>query len=112
MWRSRAYGNRNCNFVQMAEKEGRKWKSRVGKNGSFIRKIDPEVLKEYVEKHTDHTITEMKQDVGFGISSIWYGLKQLKIPFKKSRYIESAIKMIGINSFVKSKNYTALAFHI
>jgi hypothetical protein len=26
----------------------------AGKNGSFIRKIDPEVLKEYVEKHPDH----------------------------------------------------------
>ncbi|NSM56775.1 hypothetical protein HET73_05105 [Wolbachia endosymbiont of Atemnus politus] len=56
---------------------------KAGKNGGFIRKIDPEVLKEYVKKHPDYTLAEMKQNLGFGINSIWYKLKQLKITFKK-----------------------------
>ncbi|WP_395463208.1 IS630 transposase-related protein [Wolbachia endosymbiont of Cantharis cryptica] len=60
------------------------------KNGSFIRKIDPEVLKEYVKKHPDHTLAEMKQNLGFGISAIWYRLKQLKITLKKSHTISRA----------------------
>jgi putative transposase len=58
-----------------------------GKNGNFIRKIDPKVLKEYVEKHPDHTLAEMKQALGFGINAIWYRLKQLKITLKKSRTV-------------------------
>lgn len=62
----------------------------AGKNGSFIRKIDPEVLKEYVKKHPDHTLAEMKQNLGFGINSIWYRLKQLKITLKKSHILSRA----------------------
>ena len=58
-----------------------------GKNGNFIRKIDPEVLKEYVKKHPDHTLVEMKHNLGFGINSIWYRLKQLGITLKKSHSI-------------------------
>lgn len=60
---------------------------KAGKNGSFIRKIDPEVIKEYVKKYPDHTLAEMKQGLGFGISSIWYRLKKLKITLKKSHVI-------------------------
>ncbi|WP_264338657.1 transposase [Wolbachia endosymbiont (group A) of Cheilosia soror] len=30
------------------------------KSTGFIRKIDPEILKEYVKKHPDHTLAEMK----------------------------------------------------
>lgn len=55
-----------------------------GKNGSFIRKIDPQMLAEYVAKHPDHTLAEMKRNLGFGINSIWYRLKQLGITLKKS----------------------------
>ena len=58
---------------------------RPSKNGNFIRKIDPKMLEEYVKQHPNHTLAEMKQNLGFGISAIWYRLKQLKIPSKKSR---------------------------
>jgi transposase len=61
-----------------------------GKNGHFIRKIDPEILAEYVKKHPDHTLIEIKQNLGFGISSIWYRLKQLKITLKKSHTLPRA----------------------
>lgn len=57
------------------------------KMSSFIRKIDPEMLVEYVKKHPDHTLMEMKQNLGFGISAIWYRLKQLKITLKKSHTV-------------------------
>ncbi|MBD0392256.1 hypothetical protein IC220_07625, partial [Wolbachia endosymbiont of Pentalonia nigronervosa] len=51
------------------------------------------MLADYVKKHPDHTLAEMKQNLGFGISAIWYRLKQLKITLKKkSYYIKSAIK--------------------
>ncbi|MFV0949575.1 hypothetical protein JR312_06195 [Wolbachia endosymbiont of Nasonia giraulti] len=60
------------------------------KNGSFIRKIDPKILEEYVTKNPDHTLAEMKQNLGFGINSIWYRLKQLKITLKKSHTISRA----------------------
>lgn len=50
----------------------------------FVRKINPEVLAEYVKRYPDHTLREMKQNLGFGISAIWYRLKQLKITLKKS----------------------------
>ncbi|WGJ62144.1 IS630 transposase-related protein [Wolbachia endosymbiont of Frankliniella intonsa] len=73
------------------------------KNGSFIRKIDPKILEEYVTKNPDHTLAEMKQNLGFGINSIWYRLKQLKITLKKSHYIKSAIKKIGSNLLIKSQ---------
>ncbi|WGJ61992.1 IS630 transposase-related protein [Wolbachia endosymbiont of Frankliniella intonsa] len=76
------------------------------KNGSFIRKIDPKILEEYVTKNPDHTLAEMKQNLGFGINSIWYRLKQLKITLKKSHYIKSAIKKIGSNLLIKSQNRT------
>ncbi|WP_339048434.1 IS630 transposase-related protein [Candidatus Mesenet endosymbiont of Phosphuga atrata] len=42
------------------------------KPSGFIRKIDPQMLAEYVKKHPDHTLAEMKQNLGFGISAIWY----------------------------------------
>ncbi|WP_341822233.1 IS630 transposase-related protein [Wolbachia endosymbiont (group A) of Clivina fossor] len=57
------------------------------KNGSFIRKIDPKILEEYVKKNPGHTLAEMKQNLGFGINSIWYRLKQLRITLKKSHTI-------------------------
>ncbi|TLW82175.1 hypothetical protein FFT13_05085 [Wolbachia endosymbiont of Drosophila santomea] len=60
------------------------------KSTGFIRKIDPEILKEYVKKHPDHTLAEMKQNLGFGISAIWYRLRQLKITFKKSHILSRA----------------------
>lgn len=60
------------------------------KNGSFVRKIDPKMLAEYVEKHPDHTLAEMKQNLGFGIHSIWYRLKQLGITLKKSHALSRA----------------------
>ncbi|WP_374698532.1 IS630 transposase-related protein [Wolbachia endosymbiont (group B) of Limnophora tigrina] len=60
------------------------------KNGSFIRKIDPKILADYVKKHPDHTLAEMKQNLGFGISAIWYRLKQLKITLKKSHILSRA----------------------
>ncbi|MBR9983308.1 MULTISPECIES: IS630 transposase-related protein [unclassified Wolbachia] len=60
------------------------------KNGSFIRKIDPKILKEYVTKNPDHTLAEMKRNLGFGIHSIWYRLKQLRITLKKSHTISRA----------------------
>lgn len=53
------------------------------KMSGFIRKIDPKMLAEYVKKYPDHTLMEMKQNLGFGINSIWYRLKQLKITRKK-----------------------------
>jgi len=62
----------------------------AGKNGGFIRKIDPEILKEYVRKYPDHTLAEIKHNLGFGISAIWYRLKQLKITLKKSHTISRA----------------------
>ncbi|WP_410543139.1 IS630 transposase-related protein [Wolbachia endosymbiont of Tetranychus urticae] len=62
------------------------------------------MLEEYVTKNPDHTLAEMKQNLGFGINSIWYRLKQLKITFKKkSHYIKSAIKKIGSNLLIKSQ---------
>ncbi|WP_341808888.1 IS630 transposase-related protein [Wolbachia endosymbiont (group E) of Neria commutata] len=68
------------------------------KNSSFIRKIDPEMLAEYVKKHPDHTLMEMKHDLGFGISSIWYRLKQLKITLKKRpRFTENGTMKIENN---------------
>ncbi|WP_256468971.1 transposase [Wolbachia endosymbiont of Psylliodes chrysocephala] len=63
---------------------------RPSKNGSFIRKIDPKILEEYVQKNPDHTLAEMKQNLGFGINSIWYRLKQLRITLKKSHTISRA----------------------
>ena len=57
-----------------------------GKNGRFIRKIDPKVLEEYVKKHPDHTLAEMQRNLGFGITSIWYRLKQLRITLKKKSH--------------------------
>ncbi|WP_264338055.1 MULTISPECIES: transposase [unclassified Wolbachia] len=60
------------------------------KSTGFIRKIDPEILKEYVKKHPDHTLAEMKQNLGFGISAIWYRLRQLKITLKKSHILSRA----------------------
>ena len=57
------------------------------KNVRFVRKIDPQKLAEYVKKHSDYTLAEMGQDLGFGISSIWYRLKQLGITLKKSHEI-------------------------
>ena len=56
---------------------------RPSKNGSFIRKIDPKVIEEYVRKHPDHTLAEMQRNLGFSIPGIWYRLKQLKIASKK-----------------------------
>ncbi|WP_265036001.1 transposase [Wolbachia endosymbiont (group A) of Anomoia purmunda] len=74
----------------MAEKKGSGESLEARKNGSFIRKIDPEILKEYVKKHPDHTLAEMKQNLGFGINLIWYRLKQLKITLKKSHTVSRA----------------------
>ncbi|MGL9725992.1 MAG: IS630 transposase-related protein [Wolbachia sp.] len=59
-------------------------------NGNFIRKIDPKILKEYVTKNPENTLAEMKQNLGFGINSIWYRLKQLRITLKKSHIISRA----------------------
>ncbi|WP_416596797.1 IS630 transposase-related protein [Wolbachia endosymbiont of Nasonia vitripennis] len=55
-----------------------------------MRKIDPKILEEYVTNNPDHTLAEMKQNLGFGINSIWYRLKQLKITLKKSHTISRA----------------------
>ncbi|BEP31538.1 MAG: hypothetical protein WBIAU1_10160 [Wolbachia endosymbiont of Drosophila biauraria] len=74
----------------MAKKESYWPRSQSGKSTGFIRKIDPEILKEYVKKHPDHTLAEMKQNLGFGISAIWYRLRQLKITFKKSHILSRA----------------------
>ncbi|MFT4314514.1 MAG: IS630 transposase-related protein [Wolbachia pipientis] len=68
------------------------------KNGSFIRKIDPKILKEYVTKNPDHTLAEMKRNLGF---AIWYRLKNYFK--KKSHYIKSAIKKIDSNLPIKSQ---------
>ncbi|WP_370274433.1 hypothetical protein [Wolbachia endosymbiont of Psylliodes chrysocephala] len=35
-------------------------------------------------------MAEMKQNLGFGINSIWYRLKQLRITLKKSHTISRA----------------------
>ncbi|WP_341807926.1 IS630 transposase-related protein [Wolbachia endosymbiont (group E) of Neria commutata] len=60
------------------------------KMSGFIRKIDPKMLKEYVKKHPDQTLMEMKQNLGFGINSIWYRLKQLKSQEKKDHALPRA----------------------
>ncbi|MGL9725436.1 MAG: IS630 transposase-related protein [Wolbachia sp.] len=53
-------------------------------------------------KNSEHTLTEMKQNLGFGTNSIWYRLKQLRITLKKSHHIKSAIKKIGSDLPIKS----------
>ncbi|WP_265026143.1 MULTISPECIES: transposase [unclassified Wolbachia] len=63
---------------------------RATKSVGFIRKIDPKILADYVKKHPDHTLAEMKQNLGFGISAIWYRLRQLKITLKKSHILSRA----------------------
>lgn len=73
------------------------------KMSGFIRKIDPKMLAEYVKKYPDHTLMEMKQNLGFGINSIWYRLKQLKITRKKRpRFTENGAMKIGRNLSKKS----------
>lgn len=72
------------------------------KTSGFIRKIDPKMLAEYVKKHPDHTLMEMKQNLGFGISSIWYRLKQLKITLKKRpRFTENGTMKIENNLLIR-----------
>ncbi|WP_319606764.1 IS630 transposase-related protein [Wolbachia endosymbiont (group B) of Erebia ligea] len=65
-----------------------------------MRKIDPKILEEYVTKNPDHTLAEMKQNLGFGINSIWYRLKQLKITLKKSHTRERSKKCVKPRSKV------------
>lgn len=67
--------------------------------GRFIWKIDPVVLSSYIRRHPDATLKEMSRDLGFGMSSIWYRLKQLKITLKKSHVsIKSVRKKRGKRS--------------
>ncbi len=52
-------------IVQMAKKESC-W-LKPAKNGNFIRKINPKML-----ELKSIQLVEMKQNLGFGINSIWY----------------------------------------
>lgn len=66
------------------------------KGRKFIRKIDPEVVKQYVREHPEATLKEMNRDLGFGTTSIWYRLQQLKITLKKGHYaIRNAMNKTG-----------------
>ena len=65
-------------------KEGKELKASRPK--VVIKKIDPEIMGVYIEKKPEATLEEMKKDLGFSVSSIWYRLKQLGITLKKSHF--------------------------
>ena len=62
-------------------KEGRALKTSRPK--VVIKKIDPEVIRTYLEKKPHATYFEMKKDLGFSIRGLWYRVKQLGITLKK-----------------------------
>ena len=65
-------------------KEGKELKASRPKQ--VIKKIDPEIIGVYIEKKPEATLEEIKKDLGFSLSSIWYRLKQMGITLKKSRF--------------------------
>ena len=65
-------------------KEGKELKASRPKE--VIKKIDPEIMGVYIEKKPETTLEEIKKDLGFSVSSIWYRLKQLGITLKKSHF--------------------------
>ena len=65
-------------------KEGKELKASRPKQ--VIKKIDPEIIGVYIEKKPEATLEEIKKDLGFSVSSIWYRLKQLGITLKKSHF--------------------------
>ena len=65
-------------------KEGKELKASRPKQ--VIKKIDPEIIRVYIEKKPEATLEEIKKDLSFSVSSIWYRLKQLGITLKKSRF--------------------------
>ena len=46
----------------------------------------------YIENKPEATLEEIKKDLGFSVSSIWYRLKQLGINLKKSRFYKKKQK--------------------
>ena len=52
------------------------------------------MLAEYVKKHPDQTLAEMKQNLGFGINSIWYRLKNHKK--KKTTLVPGTKKSVAM----------------
>ena len=54
-----------------------------------FKKIDPEMLKEYVEKHPDAYLKEMAKEFNCCTAAIYFVLQKLKITLKKrSKFIK------------------------
>ena len=50
-----------------------------------FKKIDPEMLKEYVEKHPDAYLKEMAKEFNCCTAAIYFVLQKLKITLKKDQ---------------------------
>lgn len=64
-----------------------------------FKKIDPEMLKEYVEKHPDAYLKEMAKEFNCCTAAIYFVLQKLKITLKKrSKFIKKEMKIGELNS--------------
>ena len=63
------------------------------KRTSFHQKLDPKKLKEHVDKHPDHTISEIAHALKVARTTVFNWLRRLKITRKKSPHsTKSAMK--------------------
>lgn len=63
------------------------------------KKVNVEILRAYVEKHPDHTLTEIGKALFLGPQTVWKWLKRMKITRKKKpHFMQKAAQSNVLNS--------------